>query len=237
MRSLTRPVALLFAGLTVVAAVAGMPALVAMGLIGWVASVAFHTFREQAARNRAEAALESLPAAARLQARRLQTAYDQLKQMIELHSGRTAVRVVGHEALIEADNVLDHALRLIQARSELERTLRARSQASVELRRLQDAESRAESGPVRDAIHSAIAAKTAEIERYNNVVEAMERIDAQLVQAESTLSELKSQIAMAGAEAAEAHDDLSGLNGVVSELRALGSSLQEAQTLLEDTKA
>jgi hypothetical protein len=237
MRTLTRPLPLVFAGLAVVSAIVGAPALIALGIVGWVASLAYHTIREQSARNRQEAAFDSLPPSARLRMKKLHSTYDQLKQMIELHSDRTAVRVVGQEALREAENVLGHALRLAQARAELERTLRARSQATLELQRLQDAETQASEGPARNAIQDAIVAKSAEIKRYDTITEGIERIDAQLVKAESTLSELKSQVALAGANAARTGEDSSGLDQVVSELQALGSSLQEAENFLEDVKA
>jgi predicted nucleic acid-binding Zn-ribbon protein len=104
------------------------------------------------------------------------------------------------------------------------------------LQRLQDAETQANEGPARDAIQDAIAAKAAEIKRYDTIAEAIERIDAQFVKAESTLSELKSQVALAGASAAHTREDSSGLDQVVSELQALGSSLQEAENFLEDVR-
>lgn len=237
MRTLTRPLPLVFAGIAVVSAIVGVPALVALGIVGWVASLAYHTIREQSVRNRQDAAFDSLPPSVRVRTKQLHATYNQLKQMIELHSGHTAVRVVGQEALREAENVLSHALRLAQARAELERTLRSRSQATLELKRLQDAETQANDGPARDAIRDAIVAKSAEIERYDTIPRAIERIDAQLVKAESTLSELRSQVALAGANAARTSDDSSGLDQVVSELQALGSSLQEAENFLGDVRA
>ena len=171
----------------------------------------------------------SLDSQARL--RPLLQARRKLAEVAERNQENPAIKVVSQEALEEANDVVSKAAALLKTRSELLRAGNtddadkiARLRAKVELAEdLQD----------KDRLETALAIAEGAQDHHARRREAMGRIDAQLEEARATLERMHAELAAAVAEDLGTGDDL---RETLGRLKSLGTSLDEAQELLRDTR-
>jgi len=145
------------------------------------------------------------------------------------------VRIIAAEAVSEADAVLEHATRLVEARESLKRGLKSRGEAETNYGRLQRQYVQATSDSERAALESAMEARSREIQSYDAAQAKIREIDGKLREAEATLSELKARLS-AGSVHAGTDMDEAEFGDVVSRLKGLGRSFDEVQAELEVTQ-
>ncbi len=157
----------------------------------------------------------------------------QIEAVVEQNRDMATVSVIGQEALTEADSIIEHGLKLLENRSQLKKTLRGRSEAEASLKQLQTNLASATSDTERGALESAIASRTAEIKSYSRVEQLIELIDGKMNEAVAALSELKAHLATGAAGARADAMAPEQLSEMVSRLKSLGKSFDEAESTLE----
>jgi hypothetical protein len=200
-------------------------------LVGWFASVATASMI-QSSRARAEDPDEVLDPESRtlyLPIRRLR---QEIEELAEKHRSMPTVSLLGPEAVREAERIQDQAVRALQARAELRRSLRERSAAQAEIERLREREASAATPEERQSLESARHAREIEVQGYAQAESALSRIETGLRQAQAALTEIKSRLAVAASrEQAEAAED-EGLRDSIGRLRALSLTIDETQEML-----
>ncbi|MBS1714449.1 MAG: hypothetical protein JST30_08955 [Armatimonadetes bacterium] len=144
------------------------------------------------------------------------------------------VKIIAAEAVSEADAVLEHAMRLVEARESLKRGLKGRGEAETNYNRLQRQYVEAASDSERSALESAMEARSRELQSYDAAQAKVKEIDGKLREAEATLSELKARLS-AGAVHSGTQWEEAEFGDVVSRLKGLGRSFDEVQAELEVT--
>jgi hypothetical protein len=238
MNPLKHPVSILLGLATVASAILPLPAawklpLVILGAIAWVGSIAFMSMARQRPTSDSPHPAE-LSADSRMLIRPLVQLRDELATIVAQNSDMPSVKVVGTEALAEADGIVRHATSLVQIRTQLKRTLRGKSEAEVETRNLETKLERATTDTEREALQTAIAAHQQEAEHYKGVEDAIASVDGKLTEAQAALSELKSRIAVGAAGARTDGIDQEELTDMVGRLRSLSKSFDEAESTLQE---
>ncbi|MCX7800555.1 MAG: hypothetical protein N2109_09460 [Fimbriimonadales bacterium] len=187
-----------------------------------------------AARGRTEQAdpLESARPEDRATLRKLQRMRDDIASIVRPARGQpsAAIRVVGEEALAEADRIVRQVGSLLGAKRELRQLEQGRYEAEREASKLEErlaAASEAE----RPALEAALRARRDQAARYAEVSARVESIAASIDQAELALSEIKARLATAATAAAPGEED--SLRETLGRVRALGRSLDEAKAWME----
>ncbi|MFN3685154.1 MAG: hypothetical protein ACK41F_14660, partial [Fimbriimonadaceae bacterium] len=157
---------------------------------------------------------------------------DDIERIVRPAGGQPspALKVVGEEALQEADRILRQAAALLGARRELKRIEQGRYDAEREAERLEQRLAGARDAE-RQALVSALEARRAQAERYAEVSARIESIAASLDQAELALGEIKARLATAATAGTPAEED--SLRESLGRVRALGQSLDEATAWME----
>lgn len=232
MKVLLHPAALISAAVAIGGVFfSSVPALV-LGAVAWLGSVAFAAAKQ--AQNRSPHPSDMNPES-RLLLRPLKDLQEELITIVRQNSDVVTVRVVGGEAIAEANNLVERATKLVETRAHIKRTLRGKGEAQVRLRQLEAQLERSANDAERESLSGAIDATNKEIQQYSELDSALERIDIHLRDAEASMREIKTRISIGAAgdrmEAGEEGD----MRELVGRLRSLGSSIQEAEEMLEQT--
>lgn len=164
--------------------------------------------------------------------RKLQRMRDDIERIVRPPGGQPspALKVVGEEALHEADRILRQAAALLGAKRELKQIEQGRYEAEREAARL--AERLAAAGEAeREALALALEARRAQAARYAEVSARIESIAASLDQAELALGEIKARLATAATTGTPTEED--SLRETLGRVKALGQSLDEARAWME----
>lgn len=237
MNPLRHPVAIIAGIATLVAALAPIPTaikwpLVILGALIWVGGVALASMAGQ---KRADGPhVAEMSPESRMMLRPLIQMRDDLAQVVSQNSDMPTVKVVGGEAVQEADAIVRHATNLVGIRAQLKKTLRGKSEAEVEKRSLEMKFARASTDTEREALSTAIAASTQEIGHYQGVEDAIAKVDGKLTEAQAALSELKARIAVGAAGARTDSLDQEELSSMVGRLKSLSKSFDEAESTLQE---
>lgn len=170
----------------------------------------------------------SLEAQARL--RPLLAARKQIGEIAERNAGHPAIKVIGAEALQEADELIANAAGLLKARFELTRSSQVDDPDQIE--RLRARREAATDILERDRLDAAIALAERTADHGMKVETALQRIDAQLDEARAGLEQLRAELT---ASLTEDLDSNTTLRDTLGRLQSLGTSLQEARELLQGT--
>lgn len=170
----------------------------------------------------------SLEAQARL--RPLLAARKQIGEIAERNAGHPAIKVIGAEALQEADELIANAAGLLKARFELTRSSQVEDPEQVE--RLKARRDVATDMLERDRLDAAIALAEKAADHREKVETALQRIDAQLDEARAGLEQLRAELV---ASLTEDLDSNTVLRETLGRLQSLGTSLEEARELLQGT--
>lgn len=171
----------------------------------------------------------SLDAAARI--RPLMLAQRKLNDIAERNPNHPAIKVIGKEAVLEADDVIAKAAGLLKARSELLRAGSADQSARIEQLRAQ-IEATTDL-PEKDRLEAALDLAESAKDHDEARNDALAHIDAQLEEARGTLEEMQAELGAALTEDLGAQDEL---RETLGRLKSLGTSLEEAKDLLSDTR-
>lgn len=170
----------------------------------------------------------SLEAQARL--RPLLAARKQIGEIAERNAGHPAIKVIGAEALQEADELIANAGGLLKARFELTRSSQVDAPGQIE--RLRAKREASTDMLERDRLDAAIALAERSSDHGKKVETALQRIDAQIEEARAGLEQLRAELA---ASLTEDLDSNTTLRDTLGRLQSLGASLDEARELLQGT--
>lgn len=232
MNVLLKPASLAMAALVVAFALLKSLPLIVLSLVLWIAVVAIQSIAESGRRSGVPD-LSEMSAESRILIRPLRELREQIERLVQMNADMPSVRVVGREALAEADKIVEHSLKLGELRTELKKTLRGKSEAEVGLENLRRKLEIAATDEERDALASAVKAHEEEIAHYATIEASIAQVDSRLRSTEAALSELKTRIAVgaAGARAEALHEH--EMSDVVTRLKSLSKSFGEAETMLQ----
>lgn len=235
MRFFTHPLSILL-GLGLVAGLAfGQYPLAIASLVGWVGFAAFQSMRQTQARvGPSDANAVSNENRARIAP--IRRFHREIAELVAAHQSSPAVKVIGAEAIQESQSILNQAVRMLQIRDSLSKTLHTQSEnererAEMEMRL-------ASAGPEeRDILEAALRARQLESEHFGPAKAGIERIDLALRQSEAALSELKTRLAVSASHSLDVQSADSDLSETLSRLKSLGTSLEEAEGMLKEGSA
>ena len=230
MRHLFRPVSIVALAVALVGLIVSQPAVTVLGIAVWLGYVAFSTIKESGA-NKHDSELSS---EGRALVRPIKELRAQIAKIVDSYSDRPEITVIGKEALIEADALIEHTGKLIVVYDQITSSLRGRSEAEHDIKEIAKKIEGTEDGQLKDALVSSAVARQNEINQYKASEETKVRIVAKVKLAEVALYEIKSKLS-AGAIGAEP-DDLQQdeLAGMVSRLKSLSASFDEAEEMVKD---
>lgn len=229
MNLLTRPLSLALAAVAVLGLVFGQPAIAALGAVGWVAFLAFYSMRAAATKRHDS----EISAEGRMMLRPIKELREDIAGYVRSFSDRPEISVIGGEALREADALIAHAERLVDVRDDLMKALKGRTVAKRELARLRKRAKSSASEKESQSLRSAVEARETEIERYEAVDAAMRSLVSNLHEAETALGEIKARLATGAVGAQAVGLETDDLAGMVSRLRSLSTSFDEAEDMME----
>ena len=149
-----------------------------------------------------------------------------------------AERLIFHieatDGVEEADALIEHTGKLIVVYDQITSSLRGRSEAEHDIKEIAKKIEGTEDGQLKDALVSSAVARQNEINQYKASEETKVRIAAKVKLAEVALYEIKAKLST-GAIGAEP-DDLQQdeLAGMVSRLKSLSASFDEAEEMVKD---
>ena len=229
MNLLTRPLPLSLAAVAALGLVFGQPGIAVLAMVGWVASLAYYSMRAAAAKRHDS----EISAEGRTMLRPIKELREEIAGYVRSFSDRPEISVIGGEALREADTLIAHTERLVDVRDDLTKALKGRAAAKRELARLRKRAKSSVSEAESRSLRSAVEARENEIERYKTVDAAMRRLVSNLQEAEAALSEIKARLATGAVGAQTDGLDTDDLAGMVSRLRTLSTSFDEAEEMME----
>ena len=230
MRHLFRPVSLGALAVALFGLIISQPAISVLGLAVWLGYVAYSTIKESGARNHES----SVSSEGRALLRPIKELRGQIAKIVGAYSDRPEITVIGKETLIEADALIEHTGRLVVVYDQITSSLRGQREAEQDIKEMAKKIEGTEDGPLKDALVSSAVASQNELNRYKQGEETKVRIVAKVKLAEVALSEIKAKLST-GAIGAEP-DDLQQdeLAGMVSRLKSLSASLDEAEEMVKD---
>ncbi|MCH8978554.1 MAG: hypothetical protein IH945_04840 [Armatimonadetes bacterium] len=229
MNLLTRPASLAFGAVSVLGLVLGQPAIAFLGAVGWVATLAFFSMRAAAGKRHDS----EISAEGRTLLRPIRELREDIAGYVRSFSDRPEISVIGGEALREADALIAHTERLVDVRDDLTKAMKGRKEAERELARLRRRTKSSVSEAESESLRSAVEARETEIERYRTVDTAMRRLVDNLHEAEAALSEIRARLATGAVGAQTVGLETDDLAGMVSRLRTLSRSFDEAEQMME----
>jgi len=232
MKALWHPFTIIAASFAVVGVAIGSIPLLVGSVALWIGAVAFVASREAQLRA-VHQDVDSLSPDARILFRPIKKLHEELAEVVISNPQNPTVKVIGEEALAESEKILEQSYRLAAARGALQKALKGRTKTQMEIRQVEEQLREAQSEHERDALRSAVEAHQMESQHFISVEQNIEKIDSRMRQAQASLSELKTRIAVGAANAipASEHEDLEEL---VSRLKALGKSFEESSELTQD---
>lgn len=212
-------------GVGVLGAALNLPTVMAIGLVGSLAALAFVTFRQQ---RDMSAARPELTNDERVLMKPVFQAHDELRQVVE--SGGSLYRPLAKEALDEADAIVKHCIEQVKLRTTVRRSLERRYASEKDLKDLELRRDAATSEGERQSLDAAIAARGLELAEYDSIAEAPALVEANLRKAAAMLSELKARFAVARTDTAAADD--SALSESFQRMQSLTESFEEVEQML-----
>jgi hypothetical protein len=157
----------------------------------------------------------------------------EIEEIVQRNQGSAIMKVVGGEAVQEAERIRDQVARALAVRDDLKRAMRGKNVARNEIEGLRARAQAATSDIERDTLLSAMEARKLELSHYDTVDEVLQRIDASVRQAQAALSEMKARLSVKASNelAAEAAED-GDLRETIGRLKQLSISYDEAEELL-----
>ena len=229
MNILTRPLPLALAAVAALGLVFGQLEIAVLGAVGWVASLAYYSMRAAAAKRHDS----EISAEGRRMLRPIKSLREEIAGYVSSFSDRPEISVIGGEALREADALIAHTERLVDVHDDLMKARKGRAAAERELARLRKRTKSLVSESESQSLRSAVEARETEIERYKTVDAALRRLVSNLQEAEAALSEIKARLASGAVGAQTDSLETDDLAGMVSRLRTLSTSFDEAEEMME----
>ncbi len=170
----------------------------------------------------------SLDSQARI--RPLVRAQQQLAEITERNSSHPAIKVIGSEAVKEADDIIAKAADLLRTRSELLRAGKTNDGSRIE--NLKAKIEMTSDLLERERLEAALSLAEGAADHHERRQAALAQIDAQLDEAREALEATRAELAASLTDQGGSDEDL---REHLSQLQSLGDSLEEAKALLRDS--
>ncbi len=158
---------------------------------------------------------------------------EEIRGLLQKNTGNPILSVLSIDIESEVMQVISRAGDLLAARGKLRKLMFGVGMAKSQLSSLEAKRATASDPQIADSLNEAIAARRSEVENYNRLQLLDERIEASIVSAESTLSELKSRVIKTIADSADAEREYDR-----QELMEMAQRLETlSRTMEESTKA
>lgn len=200
----THPIAFGAEGAILLGLVMGRYELSVLGLLGWIGFVAFQSMRATQAKQQSDPTT-GLTNDARTRILPIRRLVAEIEKLVSSGGDSTAIQVIGTEARKEAQAILAKAALLASTRDDLEGAVAHVSPGTTE---------------------GAQAIETA--------MKGIADIDGALGQMEAGLADLRARFALSIAQTVGGTQDQQSLEETLSRLKALGSSLDEAEAFLKE---
>lgn len=221
----------LFLGLAVAGfgLVFGQPVVIAIGLAGAVGSLFIASARATQS-NRAEMTEDRVRPDQRVLIRPLRKLRDDISGIVQANKESTSVKVIGVEALAEADRILNHCVDMLALQARVRPNVTGRDLNS-EIKQLEEQLISTQEPQYRETLDATLSAKKLELEADVKMRQALTQIDANLQRAHAALSEMKARLSVSATQSQEFGMDES-LNDTISRMKSLSASFDEAEELL-----
>jgi primosomal protein N' len=231
MKGFFHPVGLIMLAIAGAGAVMSQATVLALGVVGYLFVLAFQSLRPNP-QTRSQDLLNEVSNLNRARIAPLRRSAREIEE-IGRKMGRGPLSTLAKEAEAESARLLEHAVRLLAARDRLVKvTQQSNPEREIEgLReRLQDAHSLEE----RQALETAMASRQMESQHVLQAKQGVDKIDAYLEQAQSTLAEIRTRLSLVAAGDAGAESD--SVRDTLSQLKALSVTFEEAEQLFEGSR-
>lgn len=169
----------------------------------------------------------------RLEIKPMEDLRRQIEELVRQNDDIPAVKVIGNEALADAEGMIEQAIRLLTNRSKLRKMLYGKAGAARSLADLEQQRSEASDPQVIDSLDQAIRSRQLEIQSYSQVESALASLESKLSEAEAALASLKATLASGAASLRMQHSEPDALAELARRLKSLGTSFEEANASLE----
>ena len=226
-----RPLTLVGVALVGLGIAIGQPLILGIGLVSAVLGVfgwSLETRKNAIATDPSE-----LGAEARWLLRPIRELMTGLETVSKDKSASPEVRVIAQESVVEAEAIYAKAVELAKVRDALKKSIKGQGEAETNLNRLTRQLESATNESERSSLESAIQSRTLEIKAYDDAKSKISEIDSRLNQATATLSEIKARLATGSIHSGTLSDEHDEFNDMVTRLKSLGQSFDEAQQMNE----
>lgn len=232
MNALAKPAPFLAGVLAAVFLLLGQYAFAGICLVAAIAALGLGSFRQTSERRESDVS-DTLDVEAKTLFVPIKRLSAEISDLVAKVSVAGAFSLLGPEVVGESTRIRLQAAQALQARTEIRRSIRGRSDAVRDLAELRVRQGSAGSDEERRAAGAALAAREQEIAAYDAGEVAIARIDADLRKAEAVLSEIRARLAMevAGQRTATAESS-DELRETVSRMKAVSLSYDEVRQLM-----
>lgn len=157
---------------------------------------------------------------------------DEIESLVVENAKSPAIKVIGSEAVQEANGILNHSIQLLKTRATLRKVLSQKGDPYSEINSLQAQIAEAATGEERETLQLALDARKLELSHYGEIEEIVERVDGSITQAQAALSEMKARIAVAAA-GEQGAESSSEIEDTITRLRSLTKSFDEVEELMK----
>jgi hypothetical protein len=230
---LFRPIPLILALAAIVASALVNPALALLAAVVWT-GLLLAASASRMRKVRASDPAEDLRPESRTLLRPVRKLAEDLRTLVDRHPEASSIRVLGKEAIEEADRIVAQTARNLEMRERLRASLAGRHEAERDVQALGRKAEESDSPQEKLSLLSALEARRFELEQYGKVEEGIRRIDSSIRQAEAALAELKARLgAASGAEAVQLRPE-DDLRESLARVKSLSVSVEETETLLTE---
>lgn len=217
-------------GVALLGAAIGQTAIVMLGLILGVLAVAF-TAMKSAQALREDDPAEELGPESRILLRPLKMLYQEMQDAAEGKS-ESISPYIAQEALQESKQLLEQSAAALRLRDRLLKESRSGYSAQKSAEDLEARLATAASEDERTSLQSALDARKQELGHYSTLEQGIAKIESSVKQAEAAMAEMRAKLISSGA-AGLAQQGSDPLRETVGRMRALSTSLTEAQEMLQ----
>lgn len=203
------------------------PPLVIIGAAVWVGMTVIETAKNKPkGRHSTE-----LSAEARALLRPLQQQRREIASLVDKNLQNPTVKVIGTEALQEADSLISRAESIVVSLDDLTKATKGLRESDYELKRLEEKVAKSSSEEEKAALADVIEVRKSEVEHFGKVQRALESGKAKIMEAETALLAIKAQLTSAALGSESDALDTEGLAGMVGRLKSLSNSLEEVEQM------
>ncbi len=213
----------------VIGFVIGQPAIGILGFVGALAAV-FVATTKATAQNRSALGEDMVRPEQRAIIRPMRKLRDDIAQIVDTNKTSSAVRVIGGEAIAEADRILQHCVEMLNIQASIKRGYSGRDM-SAELARLQNELNSTDDIEHKTTLESTHQAMQMEHASQSQMGHALEQIDNNLARALAALTEMKARLSVSATTSQELGMD-ENLGDTISRMKSLSASFDEAEEFL-----